>query len=296
MTMHWVGIDIGGTNTRGVLVDLHGTIVSRFKYPTKANNPASYLATLVSAVRTLVGERSLGGIGLGVPGLVRYDGLLVKTVNIPLLAGTSLTKALAEHFSVPVVQGNDATMAALGEQWLGAGRDVSSMLMLTIGTGLGSGLIVDGEPFCGAHGYAVELGHLPVVPDGIACPCGHHGCLEQYVSAAAVARYAGTLDAAAAAQGALVGQQACLKAFETLGSWLGLGLCAAMNLLDPALVVIGGGVAESFELFAPAARKKLVQCSFNPCAEDVPIVKAQRGDDAGSLGAARYSMLRSGVK
>lgn len=289
--MVWVGIDIGGTNTRVLLVNDEGRILGRVKMATRrAAQRVQYLTEVVAAVSQLVKGQSLAGIGIGVPGLVQKDGLLNRTVNCSVLADNQLRTQLEDTFRVPVRQGNDATMAALGEHWLGAGAGRETLMMLTIGTGLGSGLILQGVPYHGAHGFAVECGHLPVVPDGIVCPCGNQGCLEQYVSASALARFAGTRDAAEAAQRAAAGDPQALAGFETMGGWLGIGLCGIVNLFDPDMIVIGGGVSASFDLFMPAARRELVKRSFNPYGEQLSIVPAACGDDAGALGAVRYVM------
>jgi glucokinase len=218
-----------------------------------------------------------------------------SSVNMQPLEGFNLAAYVEAGSNLPTVCANDANVIALGEQCFGAGRGFSSCMLVTIGTGLGSGLILDGRLWTGNGGFAAEFGHVTVDPEGIPCPCGNRGCLEQYVSAGALIRFAreemtGTsenlLSAENVAARAMQGDSAALSAFDQLGSWLGIAFGSLLNTLNIQAFVIGGGVGASFDLLLPALRRSLQQRCFSQIYEGLIIEKALLGDDAGLLGAA----------
>jgi glucokinase len=199
------------------------------------------------------------------------------------------------RIGLPTVCGNDANVIALGEQRFGAGRGVSSCVVVTIGTGLGSGLILDGRLWTGHGGFAAEFGHITVQPEGYPCPCGNRGCLERYVSAGALVRFAGermtetaaeSLSAEEVAELARTGDVKALSAFERLGYWLGIGLASLANTLNIQAVIIGGGVSASFDLLLPALRETIQQRCFPQIYAGLVIEKALLGDDGGLVGGA----------
>lgn len=287
-----IGVDIGGTNLRGALVTADGAILSRFRTESAiAGGAAVFLDRLERHLReTLATARGKGcrvaGIGVGVPGLIDRNGTVRSSVNMQPLDGLNLALSLEERMGLPVRCGNDANLIALGEARAGAGQGLDSLVVVTVGTGLGSGLILDGQLWTGSGGYASEFGHLTLEPEGLPCPCGNRGCLEQYVSAAALSRYGGGRSPEELARAATRGEGEALAAFERLGACLGTGLAGLLNLLNVQGIIVGGGVAASFDLMAPAIRRTLAARTFPRIAAGVELRKSHLGDDAGLLGAA----------
>ncbi|WP_224981502.1 ROK family protein [Geomonas agri] len=285
-----IGIDLGGSNLRFALVDRQGKVLARCAEPTR---PAAGLQSLLT--RLLAGVERLrqegGGLGysvvalaVGVPGLVCSDGVVRASVNIPALEGVSLARELSIATGIPVVALNDANACALGEKRYGAGRGYRSLIALTLGTGVGSGLILDGKLWTGVDGAAGEFGHIPVEPDGRPCGCGSRGCLEQYASASAIARDGD--DAAAVARRARQGDAAALAVFAEAGRYLGIAVAGVVNLLNLEAVILCGGVARSFDLLESSLRRELISRTFALSGGRVRIEPGLLGDDAGVLGAA----------
>lgn len=306
-----IGIDIGGTNLRCALVPASGAILEQRRLASGIEGGReAFCARLLASIAELR-DRAAGrgiavkAIGAGVPGLIGRDGLIHASVNMRPLEGLNLGSFLEERTSLPAACGNDANTIALGEQRFGAGRGLSSFLVVTIGTGLGSGLILDGRLWTGTRGFAAEFGHVTVHPDGPPCPCGNRGCLEQYCSAGAVVRSArelipaellgasaADLSAEAVAGLARQGVAGARTAFERLGGWLGIALGSLANTLNLEAVVVGGGVAASFDLLLPGLRAELSRRCF-PCIYDgLAILRTELGDDAGLLGGAALAEHR----
>jgi glucokinase len=301
-----IGIDIGGTTVKLALVTSEGTILSRLRFPTSHDIPCDLLLKeLADSVATLSNEAKksgycISGIGVGVPGLVTVTGEIASVVNLPALQGVDLATALSELTSFPVVVLNDANAAAYGEFILGAGRHYQSLIMLTLGTGIGGGMILDRMLWLGADGVAGEIGHFTLEPNGRECPCGNRGCLEQYASASAIAaEWSAVLcargsaseaaSAAAAAKAASDGDRDAQKIFADAGHYLGIALAAIANLLNIEAAVIGGGVAASFNLIESSIREEVKRRAFPIPANRLQILPAVLGDDAGILGAVSYA-------
>ena len=288
----YIGVDIGGTNLRGALVRSNGAIVSRFRLKSAiANGAESFLDRLTVEISRLMEDAAgdglqLQGIGIGIPGLIGTDGTIHSSVNLRPLEGMNLSRLLSRRLQLPVVSANDANLIALGEVWAGAGQGMQSVIVVTIGTGLGSGLILDGKLWTGVGGFAAEFGHLTVEPEGLPCPCGNRGCLEQYVSAAALCRYGDGRTPEELALLAQAGDPVACAAFESIGYWLGTALAGLVNILNLEGVIIAGGVSAGFDLFAPALRKTLQQRAFPLMAAQVQVCRADLGDDAGLVGGA----------
>ncbi len=311
MERFYIGIDIGGTNLRFALVDDSGIILSRSRSVSSiSEGREAFCKRLLAGITEMQDfantlSQTVSGIGVGVPGLVSRDGVIHSSVNMKPLDGLNLTKFLEVATGLPAICGNDANAIAMGEYIYGAGTDFRSFMVISIGTGLGSGLILDGNLWSGVNGFASEFGHITVKPDGLPCPCGNNGCLEQYVSAGAIVRYAMELfsghpdggelllDAAIVAGLAKKGDQVALKAFETAGSWLGIGLASLVNTLNLEAIIVCGGVSESLELLLPAMRKELGKRCFREIGSDLKIIAGTLADDAGLLGAA--GMVRETV-
>jgi glucokinase len=244
---------------------------------------------------------------VGLPGLVDLDGTLRAAPNLHGGVGARVRGPVAEAVGLPVVVDNDANCAAWAEVVAGAGRGSSHVVLVTLGTGIGGGIVVDGRLQHGAHGFAGEPGHMVVDPTGPPCPCGRHGCWERYASGSALAWLARQAAARGDAPGVLalaggavddirgehvatagrLGDPAALAVFEELGRWLGLGVANLVNLLDPELVLVGGGLADVADLFLDHARE-VVAGQVMGSADRVPALleAASLGSAAGAIGAA----------
>ncbi len=304
-----IGIDVGGTNLRFALVDDHGAIIAREKRLTDIlSGRDSFLARLLAGISSMRkrGEdlgRDVRAVGMGIPGLIDGSGCVLSSVNLTPIEGLNVKEVVAQSAGLPVVTVNDANAGAYGEKHYGAGKSFDSFLLLTLGTGVGSGLILNGKLWTGADGVAAEYGHVTVEPDGILCSCGNQGCLEQYASASAmVAAAVKALDGGAC--GALSGIQrdsltaegialaarrgdplAC-SLFERAGRYLGIAGAAIANLLNLEAIILAGGMSESYDLLYDPMRREIGNRAFALPARRVRIVKGELGDDAGILGAA----------
>jgi glucokinase len=304
-----IGVDIGGTNLRVALVDQDGNLLAGERGKTDiALGKDSFLERLLDGIDKMRSKgaglgRDVRSVGMGIPGLISSDGLVLSSVNLQPIVGLNLRELVSRAARLPVVTANDANAAAVGEQRWGAGRKFRSLLLLTLGTGVGSGLILDGKLWTGADGVAAEYGHATVEPDGIACSCGNRGCLEQYASASALVRAAGkTLDegkggalaalgraklsAAAIGEAAEAGDALASTLFERAGRYLGIAGATITNLLNLEAIVLAGGMAGSFDLLAGPMRKEIASRAFAVPARRVAVVRGELGDDAGILGAA----------
>ena len=303
-----IGIDLGGTNLRVAAFRPDGDKLDRFSAPTniRAGREAlmETIARGVEQVRQARPAEKLLGIGIGVPGFIHLDtGVVLKAPNLPGLENFSMRDDLVRRVGCCVVLENDANAAALGEKWMGAGRQVNDLVLLTLGTGVGGGIISDGKILHGYLGMAGELGHITIEPhDGALCGCGNTGCLETLASATAVARLAreaaaaGRSPALAAVasemtsarvyEAAEAGDAEARAIFERMGRALGLGLSVLINTFNFPLYLLGGGVLAAWDLFAPAMFDECRRRSLTYRESDTRIEKAQLGDEAGLYGAA----------
>jgi glucokinase len=309
-----IGIDIGGTNLRFALVDEAGRIVNRSRSVSGISEGRdAFSQRLLAGINGLRAAADADGavvvgIGAGVPGLIGRDGIIHASVNMRPLDGFNLSRFLEQQTGLPAECGNDANVIALGELIYGAGRGLNSFVVITIGTGLGSGLILDGRLWSGCDGFAAEFGHVTVEPEGFPCPCGNRGCLEQYVSAGALVRHASERsapelcvstdnvpDAARVASLARQGEAAACEAFEEAGRYLGIALASLANTLNLEAAIIGGGVAASLDLLLPSLAGELERRCFPLIGEPFAILAGTLGDDAGLLGAAAMIRKRLGA-
>lgn len=291
------GIDIGGTSSKLGLVD-GDSIVARARIPTLGHaDPNAFADALAAAVRTLAGEAALTGVGIGAPNGNQHIGTIVQAPNLPWREDVPLAAMLRERLGVPCTLGNDANAAALGEWRYGAGRGIDDLLVVTLGTGLGSGLIVDGRLLLGPFGNAGELGHTTVVIDGRTCTCGRTGCLEAYVSIrgmretfrelggdAEVLRGEGVMPIANAAR---AGSSEALQTFRSTARWLSVGLSNAVAITTPRRIVLFGGIARNGDLLLGPLRERFAHDLLSIYHGQVDLLLSELPeDDAGILGAA----------
>lgn len=309
-------VDLGGTHLRAATIDENGHIHFRLKQKTPAtNDPHEIVSALIAAARvcderSAVEGKSIGSISIVVPGTVNVGAGKILTIpNVPCLDSFELATELRSSLGRPVILENDANAAAVGEMWQGAARGHHTMVCVTLGTGVGGGIILDGKLWHGANDSAGEIGHTCVEPfGGVACGCGSRGCLEVYASATAIVRMAregrprhpssslnvtADLTAASVFVAGKAGDALALEVFHRMGDYLGIGLANLINILNPEMIVIGGGVANGWELFAERMRHQVDEHAFPLPASEVKIVPSECGDDAGLLGAARLAFSQS---
>lgn len=304
--------DLGGTHLRAATVDETGRIHFRLKQNTpQAETPDEIVQALVSAARecekqSCAAGNDLRAISVVVPGSVNVKaGVIVKAPNLPCLDGFHLTDALTRELGRPAILENDANAAAVGEMWQGAGRGRRTIVCVTLGTGVGGGIILEGKLWRGVNDSAAEIGHMCVDPfGGVACTCGSRGCLEVYASATAIVRMTREarprhpnsvlqakqdLTSEKIYRAGMEGDELALEVFRRMGVYLGIGLANLINILNPEMIVIGGGVVNGWELFAKDMNHQVAERAFPLPAAQVKIVPGECGDDAGLLGAARLA-------
>lgn len=283
--MSAIGIDIGGTKCLAVRVDDAGRVIDECVTPSPVTGDV--VSALVDVVARFPGATS---VGVGMPGAVSYDGIVAFAPHLPEVRDLELRDLLQERLGLPVRIDNDATCAAIAEWKCGAGAGFDDLVMVTLGTGIGGGIVSGGRVLRGAHGYAGEFGHDVVQRGGHPCPCGRRGCWEQYASGTGLARLAGTRTGESAFDAYLAGDPVAGDAVVEFVDWLTIGLVNLLNTCDPALFVLGGGLGSRRELL-PLVRQRLAESLPGHGARPVPLVDvAQLGAHAGAVGAA---MLRS---
>ncbi len=286
-----IGVDVGGTKTLGAVVSREGTIEARVERPAEASSQEALLASLDGVVEELRAGTEAEALGIGIPSRIdQRRGRSIAAVNLPL-SEVDLRDRMREQHGLPVGIDNDANAAAIGEWKAGAARGAENVVMLTLGTGVGGGLIVDGKPFRGATGSGAELGHIVIDYDGPPCPCGGHGHLESYACGPVADRIARELfgpesDAEDLVERARAGEGASVEALAEIGRRLGAGIASFVNVFEPELVVVGGGFGEAGELLLAPAREVVAVEGLAPGRDTVRIVEAELGVDAGVIGAA----------
>jgi glucokinase len=308
-----IGIDIGGTRLRTAAVTADGRILRQQRRPTPAADGASLLAAIEEQVREVgrvVPGAEAAPVGIGIAGLVGPDGMVRYGPNIGI-RDLPVAEELTRRLERTVVVINDGSAAALGEQRVGAGHGRSNVVMFTIGTGVGGGIVIGGELVVGANGFAGELGHIIVERGGRRCPCGNRGCVEAYASGRSIGDLAAVrlvtdaqpsqlrdvekVDGAAVSQAAADGDPLATALLQEVGSWLGIAIASCVNALDPEVVLVGGGAAPAVAPFVlPAARDTLGEHVIgHDFRGSPPIDLAVLGDDAGTVGAGLYAADRA---
>jgi glucokinase len=310
-----IGVDIGGTKVAGGVVDEQGRVIDRTRRFTPSTDVAATEAIIAEVVAELAGRNEIDAVGIGAAGWIATDRATVLFAPHLAWRNEPLRDALAQAIGLPVVVENDANAAAWAEYRFGAARDAEVVVMVTLGTGIGGGLVVGGALYRGAHGVGCEYGHMSIVADGRRCACGNRGCWEMYASGTALAFDARELAAVApvaahrllelaegdperltgllVTQAARENDPAALEIYTAMGRWLGRGLADLAAVLDPSVFVIGGGVSEAGDLLLRPARETFAETltgrGFRPVAE---VRLAELGPEAGLVGAADLARRR----
>lgn len=307
MSKYVFGVDIGGTTVKMGLLDMEGNIIEKWEIVTrKENNGENILPDVAASIADKLKEKGIEkseveGIGVGVPGPVDGDGVIHVAVNLGW-GEFNVNEKLTQLTGIKAKAGNDANVAALGEMWKGGGKGYSNMVMVTLGTGVGGGVIIEGKMLAGATGAGGEIGHLHL-KDGEerACGCGGHGCLEQYASATGISNTAAKMlsewkkdtvlkkedtSAKAVFDGVKAGDALCIEVAKSFGEDLGKGLAIIASIVNPDAFVIGGGVSKAgeviFDFVKPAFDKYVFKGAGN-----AKMLLATLGNDAGMIGAAK---------
>ena len=312
----WIGVDVGGSKVLAGVVTGTGEVTRTAHRSTPGRLVAAEAVedTIVDAVTAVAEGEPVAAVGVAAAGFVDSDG--ARVVFAPHLPwrGEDVRSRLEQRLGTPVLLDNDATCAAHAEATYGAARGASSMLLVTLGTGIGGGLVLDGRVWRGEHGMAGEFGHMQVVPDGEPCECGRRGCWEQYSSGNALVRVARArlsvgptvltelcdgdpdrLTGPMVTEAAAAGDLAARAAFASVGRWLGIGLANLVAAFDPALLVVGGGVADAGERLLTPAREALAGSLVGSGHREVPLlVPASLGPAAGLVGAASLAGAAAG--
>ncbi|HKW99613.1 MAG TPA: ROK family protein [Bryobacteraceae bacterium] len=297
MAEYSIGLDLGGTNLRAAAVDRAGKIVEKLSTSASPHKGREYLmgemVAVIDDLRSRWGSDELAGIGLGVPGFILLEkGVICNSNNLACLEDFPFRDEMERRLRTTVILENDANAAALGEKWMGAGRDVNDLLLLTLGTGIGGGIISGGGVLHGYLGMAGELGHLTVVTNGFPCGCGNRGCLEKHASASAITAMARVMhlgdDLTSADVYALAvkGNEHARTIFRAMGEALGIALAMMVNTFNFPLYLLSGGVLPAWDMFAPAMLEEMRRRSFTFRTTDTKVEKAILGNEAGLYGAA----------
>ncbi|MEO3871486.1 ROK family glucokinase [Nonomuraea sp. B12E4] len=307
-----IGVDIGGTKVAAGVVDENGEIVEQTLRPTAADRPDVVAATVADVVRELSAGRDIEAVGVGAAGFVDETRSMVRFAPNLAWREEPLQKKISGLVGLPVVVENDANAMAWGETRFGAGRGQSHVVCITLGTGIGGGLVFDGALYRGRWGMGAEMGHMQVLPGGRPCGCGNVGCWEQYASGQALVKEAreiaaahperarillelagGTIEGEEVTEAARLGDEASLASFASFADWLGQGMADLASVLDPGCFILGGGVSRAADLFLDRARgayaERLTGRGHRPLAE---IRLAELGASAGMVGAADLARLR----
>jgi glucokinase len=311
--MAWVGLDVGGTKVLGIEIDADGTVTDHVERIATPHGAEALLDGLAALVKRFDHPDA---VGVGIPGLVDRAGLMRVGPNLPGIDELAVRDELIRRLQLPVAVDNDATCATWAEKQLGAARGIDDVLLVTLGTGIGGGIVAGGVLQRGANGFAGEPGHMVVDPNGPPCPCGRRGCWERYASGSGLGRLGREAAQAGRAPrlvelaggdpeavrgehvttAAAAGDHGALRVCRDWGWWAGLGIANLVDLLDPAIVVIGGGLVEAGDILLAPTRAALADlvlaADHRPV---VPVVAAQLGERAGAIGAALIARDRGGA-
>ena len=312
MKKYRIGVDVGGTNVKIALVDFDGKIIYSNTVPTRAEmGYEAGVNNIKQAIKELMQETSataktIEAIGFGLPGQIDYkEGLVKNLPNIPGWVNIPLAKIIEEEFSIPTRLDNDVRCAALGELNFGAGKGCENLICITVGTGIGSGIVLNGKLVRGAANAAGEIGHIKMqMTGGPLCGCGDYGCFEAYASGPAIVTMAkeyisggksakykemapdGIITPYLVAQAALQGDAVSIQIFKQMGKIIGTGLASVVNLLNPQKIIIGGGVADAGDILLEPIRQTILDRAMPIQGQSVEVVPAQLANSAGVIGAS----------
>ena len=286
-----IGVDVGGTKVAAAIVAHDGSLAARLERHTEIASEEALLAQLDALVEKLRSEADVAALGFGIPSRIdQRRGRAVASVNVPLM-NVDFRDRMRERHGLPVAIDNDANAAAIAERHAGAARGADDVVLLTLGTGVGGGLILGGAPYRGATGSGAELGHVVVELDGLPCRCGGRGHLESYATGLAADGFARERigpesDAHDLVRRAKAGEHEALELLAEVGRYVGAAVASFVNALEPELVVIGGGYGEAAgEFLLPSAREVIARDALPPGRDTLRIVEAELGGDAGVIGA-----------
>ena len=311
--MNAISVDVGGTKIAATVVSPEGKILNETRYPTQAVPPNRLVGTIAEAITEVKDGFEVGGVCLAVPGLIlAAENKVIFSPNLHEIEDIRLDEEMGERTGMSVTVENDANAAAWGEFRFGAGRDVEHLTFITLGTGVGGGVITHGVLLRGAQGAGGELGHVTVDPTGPRCGCGNHGCLEALASGTAIQRRAREIanDRPGSALGRLAierqvlgedvtrlaqeGDEAAISVLEETGRWLGIGLAGFVNTFNPEVIAVGGGASRAGEFVLAPARKEVQLRARSPSRDLVEIKEATLGPESGVLGAAALARGEDG--
>src|SRR5215204_2816710 len=303
--MNAIGVDIGGTKIAAAVVTPEGKILNEVRYPTQAVPPNRLIETIARAITEVRDGFEVGGVCVAVPGLIlASDNKVIFAPNLHEIENIRLDEEIGRRTGLTVTVENDANVAAWGEFRFGAGRGLEHMVFITLGTGVGGGVITHGVLLRGSQGAGGELGHVTIDPTGPRCGCRNYGCLEALASGTAIERRAREVasDQPDSALGRLAierqvlgedvtrlaqeGDEAALQVLQETGVWLGIGLAGFVNIFNPEVVAVGGGAARAGEFILGPARKEVQLSAQSPSRDTVEIKEATLGPESGALGAA----------
>jgi glucokinase len=297
MSDYSIGVDLGGTNLRAAAIGRDGKMLEKVagSAPIQAG-PDAVVADMVVSIQALqkrLGQENLVGVGVGVPGFIRMEtGVVGGWGNGPAFNGYPIRDEIERRLGAKVILENDANSAALGEKWIGAGQDVDDLVLLTLGTGIGGGIVIGGKILHGYLGMAGELGHLTVAANGNPCGCGNTGCVEKHASATAIGAVARLLNLGPNLTSeevynlAVEGNDRARRVFQSMGEALGITLANLVNIFNFPLYLLSGGPLPAWEFFAPAMLAEVERRSLTYRIAPTRIERARLGNEAGLYGAA----------
>jgi glucokinase len=311
--MNAIGVDVGGTKIAAAVVSPEGEILNEVRYPTQAVPPNRLIGTIAGAITEVKDGFEVGGVCLAVPGLIMASvNTVIFSPNLHEIENIRLDEEIGGRIGVRVTVENDANAAAWGEFRYGAGKDVDHQIFITLGTGVGGGVITHGVLLRGAQGAGGELGHVTLDPDGPVCGCGNHGCLEALASGTAIRRRAREVanDYPGSALGQLAverqvlgedvtelargGDEASIRVLTETGRWLGIGVAGFVNMFNPEVVAVGGGASRAGDLILETVRDEVRLRARSPSRDLVEIKEATLGPASGVLGAAALARGEDG--
>jgi glucokinase len=311
--MNAIGVDVGGTKIAAAVVSPEGKILNEVRYPTQAVPPNRLIETIARAITEVKDGFEVGGVCLAVPGLIlAAENKVIFAPNLHEIENIRLDEEIGSSTGTSVTVENDANAAAWGEFRYGAGKDVEHQVFITLGTGVGGGIITHGVLLRGAQGAGGELGHVTIDATGPRCGCGNHGCLEALASGTAIRRRAREVanDRPSSALGRLAverevlgedvtrlaqeGDEASILVLEETGRWLGIGLAGFVNTFNPEVIPVGGGASRAGELILEPARREVHLRARSPSRDLVEIKEATLGPESGVLGAAALARGEDG--